>query len=199
MKTYMWKAFLIILCFPVWGFSLEKLDEKYLIVFGDPQATIRVTQYFSLTCPHCLSLFQKDFKAIKDKYLETKKASWTFHPVPLDALTVQAMDCLSKLQPNQKVIFLEALLDTLQIQDNSEVVLFLMQEAMKTFNQPIPELDEKAYIIKTQAFQDAFNFIKQEDCLDAVPAVEVEGILYRKEIPDQGFIEKQMHLRLPHE
>jgi hypothetical protein len=187
-----WKAFLIALCLPVLGFSFDKLDEKYVIVFGDEEAPVKITQYFSMTCPHCLSLFKKDFKAIKEKYLDTKKASWCFHPIPLDSLTIQLMDCLAKLTPRQKVILLEALFDTIQMQDNPDVVLFLMQEAMKTFSHPIPELDEKEYITKTQAFWDAFTFIKQEDRLDAVPAVEVNGYLYRREIPSQAFIEKQM-------
>jgi hypothetical protein len=182
------------LLLPSLGLCFDKIDEKYLTVYGDSQAPIQVTQYFSMTCPHCLSLFKKDFKAIKNKYLDTKKICWTFHPVPLDSLTLQAMDCLSRLNATQKVIFLEALLDTLKVEDNPNVVLFLMQEAMKTFNQPIPNLDEQNYITNSQAFQDAFFFIKQEDRLDAVPAVEVNGVLFRRDIPDQSFIEKQVQI-----
>lgn len=199
MRKYLWTACLLALCFPVFGFSLDKLDEKYLVVYGDSKAPTQVNQYFSMTCPHCLSLFKKDFKTLKEKYLDTRKASWSFHPVPLDSLTIQLMDCLSKLTSRQKVILLEALLDTLEIQDGPEVVLFLMQEAMKTFQQPIPELDDKNYIIKTQAFQDAYNFIKQEDRLDAVPAVEVNGVLHRREIPNEAFIEKQICKRPSHD
>ena len=187
-----WKAFLFALCLPACGFSLDKLDEKYLITVGSPDSNVKIIQYFSMTCPHCISLFKKDFKVIKQKHLDTKKASWTFHPVPLDSLTVQLMDCLSKLNEKQKIVLLEALFDTINIQDNSDVVLFLMQEAMKTFNHPISTLDDKNYIIKTQAFTDAFNFIKQEDRLDAVPAVEIGKVLYRRDIPDQAFIEKHM-------
>jgi len=187
-----WKTLLLALCIPVCGFSLEKLDEKYLIKMGDPDSKVQIIQYFSMTCPHCLSLFKKDFQIIKEKYLDTKKASWIFHPIPLDSLTIQLMDCLSKLNPRQKEIFFEALFDTIIIQDGSDIVLFLIQEAMKTFNHPIPELDNKSYITKTQAFTDAFNYIRQEDRLDAVPAVEIDGILYRREIPDLTFIEKQM-------
>lgn len=187
-----WKVFLITFCLPVWGFSFDKLDEKYLIVIGDAEAPVKITQYFSMTCPHCLSLFKKDFKDLKENYLDTKKVTWTFHPVPLDSLTIQLMDCLSKLTQKQKVILFEALFDTIQMQDSSDVIIFLMQEAMKTFDHPIPELDEKIYITKTQAFWDAFNFIKQEDRLDAVPAIEVNHVLYRKEIPSRAFIEKHM-------
>lgn len=193
------QLFLVVMSLPIFGFSLDKLDEKYLTVFGNPQASIQVTQYFSMTCPHCLSLFKKDFKKIKEKYLDTDQIAWIFHPVPLDSLTVQAMDCLSQLTSKQKVIFLDALLDTLKVQDGPEVVLFLMQEAMKTFSHPIPTLDDKAYIIKTQAFQDAFEFIKQDECIHAVPAVQINGTLYRKEIPDQAFIEKTLSLGIRNE
>lgn len=197
MKVSFWKALMLTLCFPVFGFSLEKLAEKYLISFGDSKAPMHITQYFSMTCPHCLTLFKNDFKTIKERYIDKKSMAWNFHPVPLDSLTVQLMDCLSRLSERQKVILLEALFDTLQIQDGPEVALFLMQEAMKTFDHPVPDLDKKEYIIKTQAFQDAFNFIKQEDHIDAVPSVEMKEILYRREIPNRAFIEN--HMRSSHD
>lgn len=186
------KICILSLSLPVLGFSFEKLDEKYLILFGDTQAPIKIIQYFSMTCPHCLEMFKKDFKVIKEKYLDTNKVAWTFHPVPLDSLTIQMMDCLSKLNLKQKRILLEALLDTVQVQDNAEVVLFLMKEAMITFNCPMSDLDDEKYIIKTQSFLDAYNFIRQEDRIEAVPAVECDGVLYRKDIPNQSFIEKKV-------
>ncbi len=107
----LWQALLLMVCgLSSEGFCLDKLDEKYLVTYGDAQASTQITQYFSLTCPHCLDLFKKDFKDLKNKYIDTKQIAWTFHPVPLDSLTVQAMECLSKLTPRQKSIFLEALL-----------------------------------------------------------------------------------------
>ncbi|WP_042280645.1 thioredoxin domain-containing protein [Candidatus Protochlamydia sp. R18] len=198
MKKWKWNIFLLTLGLPMWGFSLDKLAEKYLIEFGDPQAPVQITEYFSMSCPHCLSLFKKDFKILKEKYLETKQAYWVFHPVPLDSLTVQTMDCLSKLTLKQKRTLLEALFDTLQVQDGPEVALFLLQEAMKLFDQPMPNLDEQAYIVQTEAFQAAFQFLKQEDRIKAVPSVEINAELYRQEIPNQAFIEKQMQARLSH-
>ncbi|SPJ31865.1 unnamed protein product [Candidatus Protochlamydia amoebophila UWE25] len=108
------------------------------------------------------------------------------------------MDCLSKLTPKQKRTLLEALFDSLQVQDGPEVALFLLQEAMKLFDQPMPNLDEQAYIVQTEAFQAAFQFLKQEDRIQAVPSVEINAELYRQEIPNQAFIEKQMQARLSH-
>lgn len=200
MKKILLRGLIFMLCHSTAFLQgLDKLDEKYLVVFGDYQAENKVIQYFSFTCPHCLSLFKKDFKEIRDKYLSRKEMSWTFHPVPMDSLTVQAMDCLGKLSNRNKVIFLEALLDTIEIQDDPNVVVFLMQEAMKTFKQPIDDLNDEDYITNTKAFEDAFNFIKQEDVVHAVPAVEINGKLFRKEIPDKAFINKQMDLALARE
>jgi protein-disulfide isomerase len=192
MKKYFLQALLTLFFSSAW--SLDQLDEKYLIHFGDAQSPVKITQYFSLTCPHCLSLFKDEFEDLKKKYIETKEVYWIFHPVPLDTLTIQAMECLSHLSKKQKVIFLEVLLDTIQQADEDEVVIFLMQEAMKIFKHPIEELADKAYMTKTQSFEDAFEFIKQKDGIHAVPSVEINGILFRKDIPDKSFIERQIKL-----
>lgn len=174
------------------GSGIKKLDQKYLVRFGDPEAKIKIVQFFSMTCPHCLLLFKNDFRKIKEAYLETKEVSWVFHPVPLDSLTIQMMDCLSHLEGREKEIFLEAILETVQVQDDENVIIFLMQEAMNVFGNPIQNLDEQDYITNSEAFKDSFHFITQENRIDAVPAVEVNGILYRREIPDYKFIKKQL-------
>jgi hypothetical protein len=104
-------------------------------------------------------------------------------------LTIQAMECLSHLSNKQKIIFLEALLDTIQIEDDAGVVKVLMQEAMKALDHPISDLDNKSYITQTETFADAFAFVKQKDRINAVPAVEINDVLFRKEVPDLNFIQ----------
>lgn len=182
---------LLIFFLPTHGFCLDKLNSDYLIKFGDPESKIQIVQYFSFMCPHCLGLFRKDFQEIKRGYIETGKACWVFHPVPMDLLTVQAMDCLEKLSEKEKRIFLTAIFEIMSFDDTS-LSLSYMQKAMEVFNKPIPDLKEKEYLSKTRAFQDAFQFLKQKEKIDAVPAVEINGELFLREIPSQEFIEKHV-------
>ena len=182
---------LLIFFFHTQGFCLEKLSSDYFITFGGPESKVQIVQYFSFMCPHCLGLFRKDFQEIKREYINNEKVCWVFHPVPMDLLTVQAMDCLEKLSEKEKRIFLTAILEVMPL-DDSTFSLSYMQKAMEIFNKPLPDLKEKEYLSKTRAFQDAFQFLKQKEKIDAVPAIEINGKLFLREIPSQEFIEKQV-------
>lgn len=95
----------LMICALILGYKLmafEKLPDPYLVQYGNPQAPLNIVQYFSFTCPHCIALFRKQFQHIKEDYIETEKISWVFHPVPMDLLTLQGMDCLSKLSEREK-------------------------------------------------------------------------------------------------
>lgn len=173
------------------GYCLDKLSPDYLIAFGNPDSPVKIVQYFSFTCPHCLTLYRKDFQDIKRKYLETSEVAWTLHPVPMDLLTVQAMNCLEKLSEREKRLFLESILDVIPLDDSIQSVLY-MQKAMELFEKPIKKLQEKEYLSNTKAFQAAFLFIKQKDKISAVPSVEINGHLYSNDIPDISFIDKKV-------
>jgi hypothetical protein len=182
---------LLLFFLPMHGYCLEKLSSDYLIRFGDSESKVQIVQYFSFMCPHCLGLFRNDFQKIKSEYVECGKVCWIFHPVPMDLLTIQAMDCLEKLSEKEKRIFLTAILEIMSFDDNS-LSLSYMQKAMEIFNKPVPNLKEKEYLSKTKAFQDAFQFLKQKEKIDAVPAVEINEELFLREIPSQEFIEKHV-------
>lgn len=181
--------FFILTCISIEAMCFEKLEDSYLVTFGDPEAPKTIIEYFSFQCPHCLKIYREDFAEIKAKYIDTRQVFWIFHPIPMDKVTVQAMDCLSKLNQNEKRIFLQSILDCIS-QDGS-AVLYLIK-AMEVFEKPIPDLQEKSYISKTDAFQDAFSFIKQEDKITAIPTLEINGRLYLKDIPDFSFVDKKM-------
>jgi hypothetical protein len=184
-------SWLIMSFVPFAVFALEKLDAKYQIAYGDPQAKIKITQYFSFQCPHCVGLFKQDFKEIKAKYLDTKKVYWIFHPIPMDMPTVQGMVCLEKLLDKEKRIFLEVLLDELVI-ENPQVTACLMEKAMEVFEKPISQLKDKEYLSETNAFLDAYHFLKQKEKIEVVPTIEINGQLYLQEIPDKEFIDSKL-------
>lgn len=169
-----------------------QLPEDYTVSYGNKDSQVSIVQYFSFTCPHCIALFRKEFQKIKERFIDTGKVSWVFHPVPMDLLTVQGMECLHRLSPREKKIFLEAILEEVII-DKPKVSGLMMKKGMEVIGKPIPQLLEKDYLSETDTFLDAFNFLKQDDIIEAVPAVEVNGLFLPGEIPDIEFIEKALH------
>jgi len=164
----------------------ETLPLKYCINYGVVNARVQVIEYFSFLCPHCITLFKKDFGKILSEYINTGVISFRFHPVPHDLPTLQAMICLEKLDESEKRLFLEAVFEEATPGD-SELLSMLMITAMKVFGKPIPELNDQDFLKSHPIFEEIYNFIKKERIL-AVPTVEVNGRLYAKDLPDYNFI-----------
>ncbi len=170
--------FLLVFSAPFFGF--EKLDPKYCPLYGNPEAPHQVVEYFSLSCPKCMDFFKHDFPAIKAAYVDTGVASWTLHPDPADLLTLQAMVCLDRLPPEHRLLFLEAVMNSLAKLKSNEGGSSLMQSAMEALENPIPELDRVEFLKETEAFEHAYAFVKQEDVVKEIPSVEIDGVFYNK-------------------
>ena len=173
------------------SFALDRLKSAYTISYGDLDAPVKIIQYFSFTCPSCVNLFRKEFDEIKAEYIDTKKVFWTFHPVPMDALTIRAMDCLEKLTPKEKSIFLEVMLEEILLDDEFVSILF-MKKAMESFGKPTPDLQDNEYLSSTRAFQDSFEFLTQEEKIMAVPTIEINGKMFPFEVPEKSFIDRKV-------
>ena len=182
------KRLLLLLALNIKLFAFESLPEDYLVTYGSPDARLNIVQYYAFTCPHCIALFRAQFQEIKKRYIDAGLVSWTFHPVPMDLSTVQAMDCLKILSSKEKRIFLEAMLEEVVI-ENPQITVLLMKRGMEVLGKPISSLDDKEYLAASDAFLDSFTFLKQERQLKAVPAVEANGIFIPNQIPDLEFLE----------
>jgi protein-disulfide isomerase len=182
-----WFIFLILMTCS--GNAMEKLDNAYLISYGSPTAAIKVTEYFSFMCPHCISLFKEDFKQIKAQYINNDRIAFTFHPLPVDIVTVSAMECLEKLNESEKRTFLEVFFEEGEINE-PDMTIALMKKAMELFGKPIPDLSNKEYLQNSKAFLSAFEFLKQEEKIETVPAVEINGRLFPKDVPDLNFLKQ---------
>jgi protein-disulfide isomerase len=174
------------------GNAMEKLDKAYLISYGNPTAAIKITEYFSFMCPHCISLFKEDFKEIKAQYINNDKIAFTFHPLPVDIVTVSAMECLEKLNDSEKRTFLEVFFEEGEINE-PDMTIALMKKAMELFGKPIPELNNKEFLQNSKAFFNAFEFLKQEEKIETVPAVEINGRLFPKDVPDLSFLKQALN------
>jgi hypothetical protein len=173
-------------------FGFEKLDSKYCIQYGNPDAKICAVEYFSLSCPKCMEFFINEFPAIKEKHIDTGSLFWTFHPDPADLLTLQAMVCLDRLSPERKTLFLEAIMENLAKLKGNQHGCQLMQTAMEVFQDPLPELEELDFLKKTEAFENAYRFVIQEDVVTVIPSVEIDGVFY-KDAPSSLLIDKHLN------
>src|SRR3989344_7978308 len=143
--------------------AFEKLSQKHLIVYGNPNASIKVIEYFSLSSSKCLKLFKRDFPFIRKKYISTEKVHWIFHPDLTDPLTLQAMACLEQLSEEEKRTFWEGVLENLEDQETGP---FVIKAAMGALNRSIPDLDKISFLEKHPSLQETSKclYCRQLNC-----------------------------------
>lgn len=80
---------------------------------GNPNATVHVEEWFSLTCAHCGRFAQTVFPEIKKQFIDTGKISYRFSDFPLDKIALAAAIVARSLPVDQYQPFVFALLDNL--------------------------------------------------------------------------------------
>lgn len=171
--------------------AFEKLKDTYLVAFGKPEAPIHIVEYFSLNCPKCLTFVKGDFLQFKQKYIDTDQVYWVFHPDPSDLLTLQLIVCLEKLTYEEKVLFFTTTVGFIDKKKDVKVGAFVLQTAMDFLQKPMPLLEQLDFLEETEAFQQAYRFLKQPDLFTLIPSVEINGTLH-DEFPSLKFLEKQV-------
>ncbi len=79
---------------------------------GDAAAPVTVTEWFSLTCPHCAAFAKQYLPQIRKEVIDTGKARLVFRDFPLDQVALTAAMVARKLPAQRYVPFIEALLAT---------------------------------------------------------------------------------------
>src|SRR5262245_11544654 len=54
------------------------------MALGPKDATVTITEYASMTCPHCAAFTEEVFPQIKSAYIDTNKIRFIFREFPLD-------------------------------------------------------------------------------------------------------------------
>lgn len=183
-RLILWIAILI----PGLASAFEKLDDRYLITYGNSKAPHQIVEYFSFSCPYCASLFASEFSKIKRSYIDTGEVYWVFHPIPVDLLTLSAMACLWELPQEHKRIFLEELLPEANEEQPKELAR-LMGRVMDLFGVEMKELTDLKALEERPAFEAAFLFLKGGGLeVQALPSLEIGGELSIGELPTADFI-----------
>ena len=51
------------------------------MALGPANASVTITEYASMTCPHCAAFTEKVFPKIKSEYIDSGKIRFVFHPI----------------------------------------------------------------------------------------------------------------------
>ena len=54
------------------------------MALGPKDATVTITEFASMTCPHCAAFNEQVFPKIKSEYIDTGKIRYVFREFPLD-------------------------------------------------------------------------------------------------------------------
>lgn len=77
---------------------------------GNPDAPVKVNEWYSLTCTHCAHFNQTIFPTIKTKLIDTGKINYTFREFPLDQIALLGTMVARSLPANRYIPFVNALL-----------------------------------------------------------------------------------------
>src|ERR1700757_4635953 len=76
---------------------------------GQAKAPLTVSEYYSLTCPHCAAFARETFPQIKTNLIDPGKIRWVFCEFPLDRLALMASQVALSLPPDQYENFIMVL------------------------------------------------------------------------------------------
>jgi protein-disulfide isomerase len=84
-----------------------RLTERSL---GSASAPVTVTEYFSLTCPHCARFARDVLPRVQKELIDTGKLRWVFRDYPLDQVALTAAMIARTLPASRYEPFVDALL-----------------------------------------------------------------------------------------
>ena len=81
-------------------------------VLGNPDAPVTITEFSSLTCPHCAEFHKSILPEIKKNYIETGKVKLVFSDFPLDELALRASMTARCVAPEKSFTIVDILFRT---------------------------------------------------------------------------------------
>src|SRR5882724_2747619 len=74
------------------------------IVIGSAKARVTITEYASMSCPHCAAFGENVFPMLRSRYIDTGKVRFVFREFPLDikaAASSMLARCIGKDDPEK--------------------------------------------------------------------------------------------------
>ncbi len=127
------------------------------MALGPADATVTITEYASMTCPHCAAFNAEGFPKIKAEYIDTGKVRYIFREFPLD-IKAAAGSMLSRCIANGDAPKYFAVTDMLFRQQNDWV--------MKNTTETLTRIGKQAGLTQQQVE----TCLKDQSLLDKIVA-----------------------------
>jgi protein-disulfide isomerase len=99
------------------------------IAIGSPKAPVTITEYASMSCPHCAAWGENVFPMLRSRYIDTGKVRFVFREFPLDLKAAGASmlaRCIAKGDSEKYLAVVETMykqLDTLIARTTQTLIL----------------------------------------------------------------------------
>lgn len=146
---------------------------------GDPNAPVTITEFSSLTCPHCASFHTDTLPGLKERYIDTGKVRLVMRDFPLDETALKAAVIAHCAGPERYPRFVD--------------VFFVQQRSWARAEDPIAALKQLAKLgglgeaevdacladesLETQVLQSRLEAQQQYD-IRSTPTFVIDGKTY---------------------
>lgn len=87
------------------------------IAIGSEKAPVTITEYSSMSCPHCAAFGQNVFPMLRSKYIDTGKVRFVFREFPLDIKAAAASMLARCISKGDSEKYLDAVETLFKLQD----------------------------------------------------------------------------------
>jgi protein-disulfide isomerase len=151
------------------------------MALGHAKAPVTITEFASMSCPHCAAFEQNVFPMLRTKYIDTGKVRYVFREFPLD-ITAAATSMLARCIANGDAEKFFGTIDTMFKQQDA-----LTMRAKETLQQIARKsgMDDKGTetCLKDQALLDKISadrkFAQDELKVDATPTFFINGEMFK--------------------
>ncbi|MFO1107894.1 MAG: DsbA family protein [Bradyrhizobium sp.] len=166
------------------------------MALGPANATVTITEFASMTCPHCAAFTEKVFPKIKSEYIDTNKIRFVFREFPLDvkaAAGSMLARCIAKDDAGKYFAVVDMLFrqqDAWVMKNTTETLIRIGKQAGLSQQQVEDCLKDQALLDKIAADQKYANEVLK---VNSTPTFFINGEMVKG---DQSFEEFDKRIKL---
>lgn len=163
------------------------------MALGPKDAAVTITEYASMTCPHCARFAEDVFPKIKTEYIDTNKIRYVFREFPLDikaAAGAMLARCIAKDDAGKYFAVIDTLFrsqDTWTGSKTTESLKLIGKQTGLTEAEVESCLKDQALLDKIAADQKYANEVLK---VNSTPSFFINGDLVKGEIAFEDFKKK---------